>query len=532
MTFSLPKEFSTLVTPTVLPVELNDTDVDRMITRVLEMAVKQGRTASSRVNANEYDRYLDALRDSGNLVGFDGEHGRDLLDGWVRASIVKEERAGLRRDTVQMGYLRPLTIATYRSGLPKTSSRNRKADVVAYQSMIRAVARRGSNNPPAEVRKLFVDTFGTGVELGEAPWAGPRYDGETEIDIDTLLALRFLEGFEGSENLSRERSDVEIPIPQAVDPLGEDLIAFLRAYGPSMPVAEAYGHVSAIIALRLFQLPLVSAVVARRLLSGDASSDQPVRPEMYCDFTRRRGGASDETSKLCVMRDLEVLRAFFADRLLLRALSEVHPFTGVTPVGETAEELMRWCANSRDDQRTQMALGMRLQQIFHALDEDSDGRAFINEILGSEGLSPEDRFVAVLVEGLRKRGLENQIKWFHTTGGITKNYGVLSGTLRVRSTWRYAPSDEVLTTLLCMCFVDSEFRVARSLPIRVVLERLESRFGLIIDRPPAGLDSGEARAGAADNLEAFTRRLKLLGCFEGLSDDFSAQYVTRPREAA
>jgi hypothetical protein len=63
-----------------------------------------------------------------------------------------------------------------------------------------------------------------------------------------------------------------------------------------------------------------------------------------------------------------------------------------------------------------------------------------------------------------------------------------------------------------------------------VLERLEIRFGVLIDRPPADLDSAAARAGAAENLSAFTRQLKLLGCFEGLSDDFAAQFVTCPRE--
>ena len=34
------------------------------------------------------------------------------------------------------------------------------------------------------------------------------------------------------------------------------------------------------------------------------------------------------------------------------------------------------------------------------------------------------------------------------------------------------------------------------------------------------------------NLDAFVRKLQLLGCFQSLSDDFSAQFVNRPREAA
>jgi hypothetical protein len=179
----------------------------------------------------------------------------------------------------------------------------------------------------------------------------------------------------------------------------------------------------------------------------------------------------------------------------------------------------------------QMALQMQVSAIEAALAPEDEGRAFIAEIRASEGLTAADRLTAVLVEGLRKSGLKNQVKWFHSAGGIMKTYGVLKGDLRFRGTWRYSLSDEGLVALLCMVFVDgSGQRTTTRLPIREVLTRLERRFGILIASPPVELDSADARAGAAANLSAFTQRLKLLGCFEGLSDDFSAQFVTRPRE--
>jgi hypothetical protein len=93
-------------------------------------------------------------------------------------------------------------------------------------------------------------------------------------------------------------------------------------------------------------------------------------------------------------------------------------------------------------------------------------------------------------------------------------------------------SDETLVALLCMVFVDENgLRTSSRLRIQEVLDRMEARFGIRIASPPEDLDSADARAGAAANLAAFTQRMKLLGCFEGLSDDFSAQFVTRPREA-
>lgn len=531
MRIALPKEMTELVTPTVLPVELNDTDIDRMLTRILEMAVKRGLYASSRVNTREYDRYLTTLWQSKSLVGFEGEDGLNVLDGWIRSSILREERQGLRRDEAQMGYIRPLTIAAYRSGLPKTASRNRRADALTYQSVWRVLG--GEMHDTARVANLFTATFGAGVELGEAPWHQPRYDETTDVDIDTLLALRFLEGFLGSQNpRDTDRKFAPLPVPEAVDPIGRDLVAFLRQYGPALPVAEAFTHVSALISLRLFQLPLVTARVLRSLLAGEdvAVSTNPV--EIYCDFVRRKGSASDELSWLCVQRDLEIMRTFFRDRLLVRELGRVAAAGGIEPPPDMpADDRLRWFVSLKDDPAIAFGIGFQLNTILAMQEEGSEERDFVEGVLQAAGLTNADKLAAILVEALRKRGLENQLKWFHNTGGITKSYGVLSGTLRARSTWRYAPSDEVLTSLLCLCFTDDDGTTSYgTLPMRTVLERLTSRFGILIDRPPTDLDSAAARAGAQENYGAFTRQLKLLGCFEGLSDDFSAQFVTRPRE--
>jgi hypothetical protein len=236
---------------------------------------------------------------------------------------------------------------------------------------------------------------------------------------------------------------------------------------------------------------------------------------------------------MCVLRDLELMRGFFGDRLLLRSIGESVDLLPQKPaLGSTAESRLKSLASLPGDPALDMALTMKLQEIFHALDEDDeDGRAFIEGVRAAD-LDAAARLTSVLVEGLRKRGLENQVKWFWSTGGIAKGYGVLSGTLKARSTWRYAPTDECLAALLCMCFVEAEgSRTSNQLPISTVLRRMESRFGILIDRPPTDLDSADARSGASENLAAFTRQLQLLGCFQGLSDDFSAQFVNRPREA-
>jgi hypothetical protein len=533
--FSIPKGLphNSLISENVLNVELNDTDIDSMLTKILERAVKRGRVSGSRVDTKDYVGYLTKLQRSPHLEGADGERGLEVLDGWVRSSVLVQQTAGLRRDTVQMGYLRPLTIAAYRSGLPKSASRNRRADSLLYRTMARVLKQQGEENESAVIQHLFLETFGRGVELGPFPSTNPTYDGSSDIDIDTLLALRFIEQFEGNEAHKKDQEPLDPPVPVAVEPLGRDLVNFLTFYGPHLPVAEAYTHLSAVLSLRLFQLPLVTAHAARSLLqSGNAIPEDANPCRHYCDFVRIRGHASDELSRMSVQRDLEVMRTFFGDRLLLRSLNDAVQVLPQKPdLGDSAESRLMAVARFKDDPMMQMALQMQIQAINGALDPADEGRSFIAEQQATDGLTAADQLTAILVEGLRKRGLENQVKWFWSAGGIKKSYGLLTGSLKSRPSWRYAMSDEALVTFLCMVFVDDTGqRTTTKLPIREVLARLEKRFGILIATPPTELDSADARAGAAANLTAFTQRMKLLGCFEGLSDDFSAQFVTRPRE--
>ncbi|WP_328459456.1 hypothetical protein OHA21_27155 [Actinoplanes sp. NBC_00393] len=539
MTFAIPKELSDLNSVAfwlMVPCELSDVDIDRMMTPILEMAVKQGRKATIKADKNGYQHYLDGLSKSDGLVGFANSSGRDFLDGWLRTSIMKIGASE------KMDYMQPLTIATYRSGLV-TRIRNRQADDLAYKSMVASLERDQVENPTAEIKQIFMNVFGRGVEVGPMPSATPGYDGQTEIDINSLLQLFLLEEFEGSQKIApkRERSDDGFAVPGAILPIGTDILRLLRFFGPKMPPAEAMSLLISILSLRLFQMPLRLGAAARKMLHGEVSedvenadADNPL--EIFCDFTREKGGPSDELSRLCIRRDLDNMRSFFTDRLLIRSLHESIELLDDAPTLSSmspSEQLKKACA-LRNDPEMQLTLRMHLKRIVNALDDSEagdEGRALVNEVRSS-GLSAADQLATVLVEGLRSRGLKNQMLWFYTSGGINKSYGILSGAVRSRASWRYAPSDELLTALLALCFVEEDGKRTRSqLPIDEVLKRLERRFGILVARPPKMFDDPDGRAGAAANLDAFVRKLQLLGCFQSLSDDFSAQFVNRPREA-
>ena len=260
--------------------------------------------------------------------------------------------------------------------------------------------------------------------------------------------------------------------------------------------------------------------------------------ELYCDFTRVRGAASDELSRQCVQRDMEITRGFLDDRLLLRSLHDALDMLDDEDDGERIKTLpmtdrLVEMVGLREGQNIDAFATIRMQSIKVETERAGDAEEDLELIatIRKAKMPAVDRLTALLVEGMGEIGLKNQVKWFWNTGGIQKPYGLLTGSVNSRRSWRYAPSDDLLNALLLTCFTRRNAPRPRSqMTITDLLQEMEERFGILVDRPPAGFDSADNRAAAAANLEAFKRRLQLLGCFDGLSDDFSAQQVRNPGE--
>lgn len=544
MTLIIPKELRSLEFTELTMVELNDIDVDRLMPHLWELIVKQGRLSASPHDADDYDHYLDVLASSARLDGFDDEQGRKVLDGWLRSSVVRIGKKGRGHSGVQMDYIQPLTIASYRAGLPRTR-RHRHAHTLTYDLLIEELKRRGIEQPKKFLSMELKHAVGQGVLIGPPGRFLPEYDGQTAIDINALLSLYFLEGFNPGSALDTPHHFETSAVPAATSGLASDLIDYMSAYGGELSPSAFIDRFAALISLRLFQLPLRLARSTRHVIkTGEQSEDMrdvaaPNPLELYCDFTGVRGSASDELARQSVQRDLEVMQGFMADRLLLRSLYQAMP--NLRKKGEEirslpmADSLVAMLAERENPMVSTYAI-YSMQSIENetrdspsGTDDDLD---FISNVMDSE-LPPIDQLTTLLNEGLAAKGLRNQAQWFWSTGGIKKPYGLITGALNSRRSWRYAPSDDLLEAILLVCFTaDNGMRRLPRMPIVTLLEILRDRFGILVDQPPSSLNSADNRAAAAVNLEAFKRRLRLLGCFDGLSDDFSAQYVRNPLEKA
>ncbi len=559
MTFRLPKSelgkrLASAVYEFLTPVTLEVTNVERLLVQVLERVVKVGKTSPShnKNSANlELGSLVEALSKNPNLEGFDSEQGRSLLDGWLRATVVEMIPLKDSPTGEQIDFLRLLSVASYRSGLPKYRSKHRKIDQVVYRSMVTYwLANPGASAETLRAAVVEKSTLGDGLEFTGVlyPYSNPVYSGAAKIDINALLELRFLEGIPGRDPLVAKDARFDaLPlnsaVPSATLPVGKSMVDLMRAY-KNWSAAEITTSLSCIIALFMYQLPIRTGMAVRGLLTEGGNrellTDTYNNPmQMYFDFTNDPSGASSALSKASVARDLQILPNYFADMVLLRE-TEASARTSKALKGEIesvdgTDRLVK-IASLVGDGNVETAAGLRLEQLesdFTELDDTENLEIF--QAICKSSRNNLDALVKVVIADRQKDGMSSIRKWASSLGGLTKegtkrDHALLSGTMAAPTTWKYSMSEPMLLTLVNLCFLDEKGinPLSPALEMSSLLERLERRFGVLIGKVPKGLESPEAKQAASENFVAFIAKLKTLGYFRGLSDDFSAQFAERP----
>jgi hypothetical protein len=184
------------------------------------------------------------------------------------------------------------------------------------------------------------------------------------------------------------------------------------------------------------------------------------------------------------------------------------------------------------------SIAQETRQACHSTAEEEEANAFFQQLAFDASRTSLEKVVRLLVSAQEKQAIQAYVQWFWNIGGLRKSFGILTGNLQGRRSWRYSISDDLLATLVQLSLVEQESRdmrkvkVRRQIRLRDFLVFLEQRFGLLIDRPPPFLDSAAARAAARENFEALKRRLRQMGYFQELSDDFTAQYIRDPLRPA
>ncbi len=559
MTFQLPKSgigarLASAVYEFLMPITLEVTKVERILVQVLERIVKEGRTSPPRsgsVDEVKLKSLVETLSTNSNLENFDSEQGRSLLTGWLRAAVVEMIYSSKSETGEQMDFLKPITVASYRSGLPRERQKHRKIDQIVYRSMLTYwLENPGATAETLRAAVIENSTLGEGVDFKPAqyPFVNPEYSGKTKVDINALLELRFLEGVTGrnpsdAKDGNANSAPLDPAVPSATIPVGKAMVDFMLAY-KNWSALEITTSLGCIVALFMYQMPIRTGLAVRELLEEGGNqnllSDTENNPmQMYFDFTNNPASASSALSKASVSRDLTILSNFFLDLILLRETESAARATQYREELDSLDGVNRLVkiASLIPNESVEIACGLRLNELESDLSKQEEEAEQLSEfrVIRDSSKSNLEALVKLIVEDRRSTALSSIRKAASSLGGLTKDgprrsHALLAGTMAATTTWKYSMSEPMLLTLVNLCFLDNKGNKPTSpaLEIRVLLDRLERRFGILIHKVPSGLESPEAKQAASDNFVHFIARLKTLGYFKGLSDDFSAQFIERP----
>ncbi len=558
MKIRLPRDIVGVKFPKICTIDMNNFDIDLFLPALFFTILAEGRGKARQSNdPKAIAKFINALANHPDLIGFDDVEGRKVLERLARTTLITTGSVGRSHIDEQITSIVPFTILAHKPGFPVQGSRLRSADTFIYQVLRQHL---GAD----DVLRSFVKTvFGRGVKIGSIAELGGTYDGETKLDTLTRLSIAFLDGFQNTRPGSKSRENTVLgPCPVLAKELATDLYRYLFAYYNSMPTQAFTHHLLGLINFELFNYTLKLVHAVNELVQNPDwlpgamhDSEKISPPQLYLDFTDSSLSYSQEMAKACVRRDIEAYQQFLLSSLLLRQLDHYVGDLKRSPSRRTEIERILQSEESGAKYlqgllllRNDPVLGVSIDASARH-DEDRIREANTNQ---AEENNPDaldwldaivdttendvERVVNLLVEGQREGAIQHFIQWYWGVGGMKKPHGVLHGSLLSRKSWRYSPTNDLLAVLVQLAAArisgsSNQDRGEQKLqPIRLqdFLQFLEKRFGIMIDRPPAPFEGAEYIAAARDNLRAMLGRLRQMGIFRDLSDDFTVQRLHPP----
>lgn len=534
MKIKLPKELKGIKFDLITPINMNSFSVEMLLPALFHMVRTQGRHIGKPNDIELFDGYVGRLLQSGCTQGFDLEPRRKLLSRWLRTSVVCMGRLGRKRGEEQILFLYPLSFLTYKAGWPHEVSRLRGVHSFIYHALRPEMGGKDE--------ELFRQAFGCGLLLEGEPRFDGRYDGKTEVDVETLLCLRFLDALPEPAGVGHGKYKPPDPYLAAdrARAMTRHICLLIQTYGRRVSGGLLTTMLMALINFHLFVYTLWLAHVVRWIIKGEGDPPGTEALEIYCHCPGDAESYGDLLARRCVERDLESLERYARSLILLGTLDRYAAAPQVrTRLEDPARNLSGYLRDllriAREPLVEAQALNewLRIQQ---ANKDEGDGKGeneavlYLEELKKNSEASGVECTAQILYEAQQKSALQNLTKWFTSVGGLNRSYGVLSGNERGRRRiLRYSLSDQLLTTLVHLALADRPGGgPARRMRLDDFVCWLSENFGLLISRPPSFERSIEATRAAADNYEALKRRLRQAGALQDLSDAQRALFIRLP----
>lgn len=542
--------------------EMNDFEVEALLPALFYLIRTGGKQRGKLVDPTAIKDRRDDLSRHESVEGFTDTEGLRVLDKWIRTSFIDTAcRGETKREGEQIFYIRPLSFLSYKPGFPAEGRRVRGVPAFLYWIL---ADEQSSNlhqgrdrqlrdvSPSGPMRGLmFVqEAFSEGLRLEGIYTYGGKYDGSTHVDIETLGLLYYLDGFEPCvPSLTEVKKPPRPALRQSARRIARDVTLLISAYRSRVPSRTLAQFLTGLLNFEMFVYTLELQQVVNRLVEegvkdpywelSEANLTSPVR--FYVDMIGDRNHLSARMAQEQVEAHFAVVERFFRANLLLRTL---HRYVMDTPVkpdlgGEDVAGTMQAILRSRSDPKIRARADVEWSAI---RDENSwtDEDEIPEEVKRlREGTQDElEALLRLLAEAQRSKTIHSMLQWYRSVGGLVRSDGILEGNLRGRRVWRLHMSDGLLEILVQLCCVMPDYAdekpqgerylhhpQPRPVSLANFLRFLEERYGIIVDRPPDWMRSVETVAAAKENFEALKRRLRQMGMFEDLSDDYNAQYI-------
>ena len=563
MKVKIPKDLVGAAYPIVMTIELNNFNADIFLP-ALFFKVMSGGKSRSRLKNDEKDigMYIEKLANHPLLIGFQTPDGRRVLEKFVRTTLITTGSIGRAKRGEQIMALTSYSLLSYKPGFPAEGRRLRGVDTFIYY-ILREHLRAGGPviQAQADLTKQIVSFFGKGLVFEREPSLEAKYDGQEKLDTLTRMSLAFIDGFTATTFGRENDTNKPSPCPTLVTQLAQDIMLFLNTYSERMPSQALTSYFQALISFEMYNYSLRLATAVNALVHNPSELPLGMRdtvessePLIYLDFTGQPKHLSGQMAAECVRRDVETFQQFFRSMLQLRWLDKqvTQLKTSARTKTKVAELLqgnssgavyLQSVLQMRHDPQLQFSFDAAAQNAIASIREATlpeqsndtqEETEWLDEIIASAE-TDIDQLVLLLEEGQRQNGLSNYMGWIVGTGGMGKTYRLIGGVSRQRRSWRYAPGNDLLSLFVQLATahnIPKDQRGSGAAPQEIRLQEflyfLERRYGIIVDRPPPGMSGAEYSAAARDNLRAMLSRLRQMGIFTDLSDDFTVQRLRPP----
>jgi hypothetical protein len=497
--------------------------VDELLTK-LWMRIEYGNrpTTTRIVKYTRVEELAAEIQDPHNSAFIGFEPGTGVAEAWLRADLLRV----FKRNKDEFSVARPLH-------LPATRLRN---------------ARKGDDSAASAIVYQWLATHAPDLIGQLLDWlAVDANDRESQsMDLASYALVRLAENLEPDIPRGDPPKRLETCEGQG-KAYCEDLRALL-SYRYLLPRTVLITHIGRLTALHLGLglLRLYQAVVdveqsGSRRCAGCSVGKAPEQPtddsvcpyklEIVADCSDDRRSETTALAESTWQDQEEVLARYVRSHLTLRKLQEVASDVGQRgPLPITTLEEIALVESRSNKAKFIQKFEVRLESLIESA-EESD-RESLNTLRGQYenlGLTPFRTYVAIL-------HYLSETRWFNYHRFVldscflkNANDGAMLQPLGGRRRRRVALSASMVETLTLVALIDPQDQCTQPLRVDELIDRLASRYGLLVARPPSQLiDDADATKAMIDNHHQFRRLLRETGLFVDLSDAFLAQAI-RPR---